>query len=125
MFKSPFEIGMLFPFKDKTPVELRSKVVYRISCKDCDGFYIGKTIRSLKIRIGEHKKGINSSVHKHMEINGHQIDWENVSILDRASNDQKLLLKEMLHINKLNPSMNIQQQSYVFSMLIGKNSNET
>ena len=49
------------------------------------------------------------------------MDWENIKILDQASDDQKLLLKEMLYINKYKPTINIQKQSYVFSMMIGRN----
>ena len=121
MFKSPFEIGKLFKFKDVIPKELRSNVVYKLTCKDCHRCYIGKTNRCLSIRMDEHKTGVNSNVHKHMKENNHYIDWENVEIIDKADNGLKLLLKEMLHINKLNPSINVQKQSYVFSMLIGRN----
>ena len=121
MFKAPFQIGMLFPFKDKTPKELRSMVVYKVKCRDCGSFYIGKTSRCLKIRMEEYKKGVGSSIHKHEVGEKHKIDWENVEIMDVATDDHKLLLKEMLHINKNKPSLNVQQQSYVFSMIIGKN----
>ena len=41
MFKTPKTIGNFFNFKYKTPQHLRSKVVYKVSCFDCDGFYIG------------------------------------------------------------------------------------
>ena len=122
MFKAPLQIGGLFPFKDKIPTDLRSMVVYRICCKDCGMSYIGKTERSFSVRLKEHRTGKSSNVHTHMIKEGHQIDWEGARIIDVASNNKKLLLKEMLHINKYKPGMNIQKQSYVFSMLIGHNS---
>ncbi len=44
-----------------------------------------------------------------------------LNIIDAATDDHRLLLKEMLHINKNKPSLNVQQQSYLFSMIIAKN----
>ena len=43
---------------------------------------------------------INLSVCKHAK-SGHRIDWENIEILDKAKDRWRLLIKEMLHINKL------------------------
>jgi hypothetical protein len=43
---------------------------------------------------------------------------ENVEILDRASNDLKLQLKEMLYIRKFNPSLNRQMNSDLFTLVI-------
>ena len=37
---------------------------------------------------------------------GHEMDFDNIKILDRASNDLKLQYKEMLFIRKLNPFLN-------------------
>ena len=123
MFTSPLKIGMLFPFKDKTPLKLCSNVVYQLTCKTCNAFYIGKTSRCLEIRLDEHKKLKTSSVHQHQLESGHEIDWDGIRIIDRANNEQKLLLKEMLHIDKQKPHLNVQKKSYVFSMMIGKNEN--
>ena len=73
--------------------------------------------------------GVRRAIDQHEPISAllktlsekHKIDWESVEIMDVATDDHKLLLKEMLHINKNKPSLNVQQQSYVFSMIIGKN----
>ena len=56
---------------------------------------------------------------KHSVDHNHEIDYENYAILDRARNDRELLLKEMLYINKIKPSMNVQTNSALFSLLIG------
>ena len=61
---------------------------------------------------------INSSVCKHAK-SGHRIDWENIEILDKAKDRWRLLLKEMLHINKLKPQLNVQKSSKLFSLIIG------
>ena len=128
MFTPPTSISNLFSFKDKTPFGLQSLVVYKIGCKNCSDFYIGKTARCLVRRIEEHKKGLGtddykSALYKHSIDHGHSIDYDNVEILDKASNDKKLLLKEMLYINKLNPTLNKQKNSCLFSLIIGKNNN--
>ena len=46
----------------------------------------------------------SSHVYQHNIKNEHRIDFDNVKILDRASNDFKLQLKKMLLIRKPNPS---------------------
>ena len=122
-FKSPFTIGNFFPFKDKVPSNLLSKVVYCLSCINCDSSYVGKTSRNICVRLSEHQAQVHnndSSVMKHMRESGHTIDW-NWKILDKADTDQKLLLKEMLHINKRNPKLNVQKSSELFTLLIGNN----
>ena len=39
-------------------------------------------------------------------------------VIDKASNDQKLCWKEMLHIRKLTPTLNIQENSELFTLII-------
>jgi hypothetical protein len=39
------------------------------------------------------------------------IDWDNIDILETARDQRRLLLKEMLHINKLKPQLNIAKLS--------------
>ena len=99
---------------------MKSKVVFQINCLDCNKFYIGKTKRQLGMRVKEHKIQENSSVHKHMLLENHRIDWDEIKIIDSARDDRRLLLKEMLHINNLKPELNIQKSSKLFSLLIGE-----
>jgi hypothetical protein len=47
----------------------------------------------------------------------HRIDWDDMHVIDSARDDRGLLLKEMLHINKL--ELNIQRSTQLFSLLIG------
>ena len=108
-----------FSFKDPIDKDMRSKIVYRINCLDCNKFYIGKTIRQFSQRKLEHKIHDNSSVYKHMVAEGHRIDWDDMQVIDSARDDRRLLLKEMLHINKLKPELNIQRSTKLFSLLIG------
>ena len=93
--------------------------VYKITNKETNQFYIGKTIRQFVLRLVEHRKDKSSSVHKHMSDENHKIDWENFQIIDSARDDRRLLLKEMLHIKNLKPELNVQKSSELFSLLIG------
>jgi hypothetical protein len=55
-----------------------------------------------------------------MIADNHRIDWDEIKIIDSARDDRRLLLKEMLHINKLKPEFNILKRSKLFSLLIGE-----
>ena len=107
-FKTPCQIDRFFPFKDNVKiVQHRSMVVYRIHCShpDCDASYIGKTQRILGYRLVEHMKGQgNSACRQHERENpGHKMDYDEVEILDSADSNQKLEIKELLHIIKEKP----------------------
>ena len=126
VFTCPYTLGKMFPFKEKTPKELRSLIVYKIKCSNCPQFYIGKTSRCLIRRLYEHQNGTGkddyqSALYKHSLETGHVINYTDVEILDSASDDRKLLLKEMLYINKLKPTLNKQVKSSLFSLIIGNN----
>ena len=106
----------MFPFKDKPDnIKSQSLDVYHLKCNNCEANYIGKSKRILNLRINEHEdenKEVLSALAAHTKENkGHSIDHDNIKILDRASNDQKLVWKEMLHIRKLKPSLNSQINS--------------
>ena len=125
MFTCPKTIGSLFVFKDKVPPDLRSSIVYKIKCKSCNASYIGKTERCLIRRKGEHSTGKGageniSSCFKHSKQTGHEMDYENIEVLDKANTHKKVLLKEMLHIQKEKPTLNVQKGSSLFTLILGK-----
>ena len=53
------------------------------------------------------------------------MDFENIEILDRASNDRKLQYKEILYIRKLNPTLNRQMNSDLFTFVIRNSKNDS
>ena len=112
-FKAPNTIGNMFPFKDRVKnIESQSLVVYKINCATCNAEYIGKTERILIHRMKEHSKSKNSACYQHVEDNpDHHMDYENIKIIDRASSDFKLRMKELLHILKTKPELNKQMNS--------------
>lgn len=100
--------------KDSLSNEHKTNVVYKINCLDCDASYIGQTKRQLITRIKEHRSNINNpsanlTVVTEHRLEGHEFDWDNVSILDSEPHYTKRLISEMLHIkNQLN-SINIKE----------------
>ena len=66
-----------FNHKDKTQKAMKSKIVYRLNCLDCEKFYVGQSIRHVCKRKEEHMGDQDSSVYKHARI-GHRIDWDNM-----------------------------------------------
>ena len=86
---------------------------------DCEEDYIGKSDSDIyNQRIKEHFSDKESHVYQHINIEKHKMDFENIKILDRASTALKLQYKEMLYIRKLNPSINRQMDSELFSFVI-------
>ena len=122
-FKAPSTIGNMFPFKDKTrDIPSQSLVVYKINCATCQAEYIGKTQRILAIRMKEHSKDTKSACHQHIvEHPSHRMDYSGIEVIDRASSDFKLRMKELLHILKSKPLLNKQmnaQSKYEIKTLI-------
>ena len=106
------ELGNLFKFKDVVDDKLKnSRVIYRINCRDCEKFYIGKTERILHYRLKEHRSCLTSAVFQHSREVKHVIDYDNIQILDKATSDRKLQIKEVFYIDKLKPPLNTQLNS--------------
>ena len=75
----------------------------------------------------EHSKGVGSgdnisSCFKHSRMTGHEIDYENIQVIDKADTHKKVMLKKMLHIQKEKPTLNIQKGSSLFTLILGKSS---
>ena len=54
VFQSKNRLSDLFRFKESTPKELRSHIVYKFLCSNCNITYYGETERHLNARSGEH-----------------------------------------------------------------------
>ena len=111
----------LFSFKDRLPMHLRSKILYRFTCDGCNSIYIGKTKRHFHIRGCEHLglsfrtgKGLtfnpnnsnNTTVLNH--INGSNKcsgTFDSFEIIGGAKNDYFLRIKESLLIKKTKPTL--------------------
>ena len=93
--------------KPRIAKEIRSQVVYKISCPKCSAVYVGMTFRHLCTRISEHTQS-NGTITKHKEECGSEFNtMENTSIIDCTQRNLKtLLVLEALYIKELNPSIN-------------------
>ena len=92
--------------EDQDTIGLKSNLVYKISCKDCDKVYIGQTKIYLKTRVKEHKDNYTkhpreyTALTKHKIDNSHRFDFDNVKILATEKNLKKRITKEILFIKK-------------------------
>jgi hypothetical protein len=89
----------------KDDLSLKFPGVYRIPC-ECGKVYVGQARRSIETRCKEHMRHIRldqpekSAVAEHSVNTGHQIDFSNITILDRISGYVDRLMKEAIHIRQ-------------------------
>ena len=102
----------LYSVKDKLPEEKSRNVVYAVKCATCSEEYIGETERALGVRKKEYCDAIRlgrtekSRIAEHVHYTLHEIDWERLGIIDRASRKRERKMRETLHVGKRKPSMN-------------------
>ena len=77
----------------------------------CSDYYIGETGRSTNKRIKEHKAACRlanferSAVGEHPWKDGHIIEWDQVEVLDTATDERERRVKEALYINMVPPGV--------------------
>ena len=108
---------MLVRPKDANAKESLSNVVYRIPCKNCDCAYVGQTKKLFGVRLKEHQRAVftgdseKSALAEHALRTGHDIDWNNATILASCKFlDQRLLL-ESWHVQCQRKALNREQGS--------------
>ena len=80
--------------------ELRSKVVFKLTCSGCNSTYVVQTVRHLDTRVDKHRKS-DSPVGQHLlECNKEVCDTAelNSEITDKTASTHNLLTVEALHI---------------------------
>ena len=122
VFQSKCELISFFTFKNKTPIFLRSGVVYEFKGGGCNATYYGKTKRHFKVRMCEHLgvsaltwkrvKGYNGSAVKENHLFGnHSSGFDGFSILASNNSDYKVRLMESLVMKKDHPFSNKNRHS--------------
>ncbi len=85
-----------------------------------DVLWVCDTVYSLSLT-KEHRENVSSACHLHVKANkGHLIGLDKVRVLDTATTDTKLKVKELLHILNRKPELNKQlgsQSSYEINTL--------
>ena len=127
VWTSPRKLRNLFIFKDRLPMRLHSKILYRFTCNGCNSIYLGKTKRHFLVRVFEHlgtslltgnqytynpnnknNSGILDHLHEKDGCNG---TLDNFEIIGKANNDFFLRIKESLLIKKDKPTINSKEKS--------------
>ena len=104
--------------KCQIPVLSLSNVVYKINCKDCGLFYIGKTYRILSQRVQEHKNSEASALTRHSLATNHTVDYCNPQILGTDSGHTRLLVKETLNIKQYSAAKSINGNTGSFDLML-------
>ena len=112
----------VFQFKDSIAEKLRSQIVYKFLCSNCNITYYGETENYLNVRSGEHLS-LSSLTDKRVNNNqkptvkdqclffNHVGSFENISILRYESNSFKFLIKETLLVARDKLLLNKQVKS--------------
>ena len=115
-----FKIKSYFSYKDPTPDDLKSFLVYKFTCATCSSSYNGKTCHHFKTRIEEHvKKGNKSHIFKHLHSTATCFDLYNsrsFKIIAKANFKSDLKIEEALHINSKKPNLNAQQNHLALTL---------
>ena len=111
VFKPPSKIGHLLPSPKDKLNPLSSKGVYTIPCS-CGAQYIGETGRSIKTRISEHRRCLqtgllsHSAVAEHQHNTGHQILFDNSSLIAQSPYYYTRKIRESVEIAKRPHNLN-------------------
>ena len=102
----------LVRLKDRTPLQQRAGVVYRIPCGSCAKVYIGQMGRTLEHRLKEHKRALTSgntaqsAVAEHAVDHVHEIDWKEAEVVDSHPYYRQRCALEAWHIRTEHQTMN-------------------
>ena len=123
VFQSPCKLCSLFHFKDTLDKKIRSDLVYRYTCSNCNVTYYGKTYQHFFTRAAEHM-GISNLTEKRVKnvkqsaVSDHllqcdcSINFDNFDILASETNNFRLLIKESLLIMRDKPVLNRNTTSF-------------
>ena len=118
---------VLTKVKDPSPKNSRVAAIYKIACSECPASYVGKSGRTLRCRVKEHKRCIANkdtsnriAVH-HMTTN-HQMDWQGATCLEFEANFNKRMFLESCHSKSDKNSINISRDmpGAYFSLIANK-----
>ena len=96
--------------KSKIPDDLKSRVIYEITCSGCKSSYVGQTTRHLMTRLAEHARN-SSPVGSHLENCTGHAPLINAKILDQCEDPGRLLTLEALYIARRQLTLN-QREEY-------------
>ena len=124
IFRTTSRIKSLLSYKDRVNIGLKSHVIYKFMCSECNLTYYGKTPRHFIVRYSEHlsispftgkklnrKTQLKSNVEQHIDCTKHCNDKDSFSIISSANSDLQLKIQESILIKKDQPILNAMQTS--------------
>ena len=125
VFKSNCRLSNMFVFKDRIPTYMKSAVIYKFTCSNCNVTYIGKTNRHFHVRYCEHL-GISKLTNKELKYNKqsttavrdhllnckHNASPNDFKIIGSDNNKFHILIKESLSIFMEDPLLNKTLKSF-------------
>ena len=117
IFQSKNWLNNLFKFKDSIPLYLRSHLIYKFQCSNCNITYYGKTECHLKVRAGEHisispltRKRVHNNRKSSFKdcclLSSHLCSFDDFTVSIYKSHKFKCLIKESLLVNQDKPLLN-------------------
>ena len=107
-----FKIGNLLGVKDSVPDGLHSRVVYKYVCAGSNACYVSETCHHYSTHVREHLVSDRAShIFRHLKDSPHcraLCSTDNFHVLDQASTSFQLKIKEAIHIQREQPSLNQQ-----------------
>ena len=128
VFQSKTRLSSLLWFKDIIPKEIRSHLVYKFTCSCCNATYYGESERHFFVRASEHlgmtpltgkrvRNPKKSVIFDRILLNGHDVNFEDFTILLKENNQFKLHLTESLLIKRDKPELNRNIYSYPLELI--------
>ena len=99
----------LLSLKSSFDKDLKSHVVYELTCNGCKSIYIGQTCRLFTTRVAEHAQADSPMEIHAMKRNGEKTAFPR-KILDQCGNQSKLLTLEALFIRTVQPAINTREE---------------
>ena len=119
---TPFKSSNKFSYKDPLPFHLQSFIVYKFVCANCKVCYVGETTRHFITRINEHlQKDAKSNIFKHLResrVCNSVCNKDCFSVIDQATTEYQLKMKEAMHIKWIRPKLNKQVKHYTLSLIV-------
>ena len=95
--------------KSNFDMDLKSHVVYNLTCNGCNFIYVGQTCQNFTTRVAEHAKADSPMGVHVIECKGDKTTFQ-WKILDQRSNKSKLMTLEALYIRTLKPASNTRNE---------------
>ena len=111
-----------FSYKDPLPFHLQSFIVLKFICANCKVCYVDETPRHFITRINEHlQKDPKSNIFKNLpesRIYNSVCNKDSFSVIDQATSEYHLKMKDAMHIKWIQPKLNKQDKYYNLSLRV-------